>query len=187
MASRSFTSKATSGGLLRALQNQCGISQAFDPGRGGKEPPTSQFNAIWDTGATNSVITQAVVDACGLVPTGMTQVHGVQGASTSETYLVNISLPNRVTVIGVRVTKGNFLGADILIGMDIITQGDFAVTSLGGFTMFSFRVPSEEHIDFVDKKFQSKRPKAPAIVGVGRNTRCPCGSGKKYKRCHGKT
>ena len=29
---------------------------------------------------------------------------------------------------------------------------------------------------------------APAVAGpkVGRNDPCPCGSGKKYKHCHGK-
>ena len=26
----------------------------------------------------------------------------------------------------------------------------------------------------------------PAGVRVGRNDPCPCGSGKKYKQCHGK-
>jgi len=25
-----------------------------------------------------------------------------------------------------------------------------------------------------------------ASTSVGRNDRCPCGSGKKYKKCHGK-
>ena len=25
-----------------------------------------------------------------------------------------------------------------------------------------------------------------AFAGVGRNDPCPCGSGKKYKQCHGK-
>jgi len=33
--------------------------------------------------------------------------------------------------------------------MDIITQGDFAVTNHNGVTKFSFRTPSMEHIDFV--------------------------------------
>jgi hypothetical protein len=32
--------------------------------------------------------------------------------------------------------------------MDIITQGDFAITNFGGRTMFSFRLPSLESIDF---------------------------------------
>jgi uncharacterized protein YecA (UPF0149 family) len=34
---------------------------------------------------------------------------------------------------------------------------------------------------------QMMRPQAPAaaFVGVGRNDPCPCGSGKKFKKCHG--
>ena len=32
-----------------------------------------------------------------------------------------------------------------------------------------------------------RNPKDPATWGkVGRNEECPCGSGKKYKHCHGK-
>ncbi|MDH3606685.1 MAG: preprotein translocase subunit SecA [Acidimicrobiia bacterium] len=31
----------------------------------------------------------------------------------------------------------------------------------------------------------SKRPQADASGKIGRNEACPCGSGKKYKRCHG--
>ena len=111
-----------------------------------------EFDAIWDTGATASVITQAVVDACGLVATGMQNVQGVIGGPTkSETYLVNIMLPNNVLARDIHVTKGDFSSADIIIGMDIINQGDFAVTNLDGLTKFSFRFPSQVHIDFVDE------------------------------------
>ncbi|MCY4580857.1 MAG: SEC-C metal-binding domain-containing protein [Chloroflexi bacterium] len=36
------------------------------------------------------------------------------------------------------------------------------------------------------KVVPSEREAVPAgIQKVGRNSRCPCGSGKKYKRCHG--
>lgn len=47
------------------------------------------------------------------------------------------------------VTKAN-LEADtgVLIGMDLITLGDFAVTNKNGQTCFSFRYPSSEWIDF---------------------------------------
>jgi preprotein translocase subunit SecA len=31
-----------------------------------------------------------------------------------------------------------------------------------------------------------KRPVTRAATKVGRNEPCPCGSGKKYKHCHGK-
>lgn len=93
--SRSFTTTAQ-GGLLNVLKNQCGISQAFDPTGGMVPPPVSQFDAIWDTGATNSCITQAVIDACGLVPVGIAQVHNAQTTTSEEVFLVSIYLPNKV-------------------------------------------------------------------------------------------
>lgn len=110
-----------------------------------------EFNALWDTGATDCVITQAVIDACGLVPTGRAKVTGVHGESEEDTFLVNIALPQDVIVQSTRVTKGRFHGADILIGMNIIATGDFAVTNFNGITKFSFRIPSQLHIDFVEE------------------------------------
>jgi preprotein translocase subunit SecA len=34
---------------------------------------------------------------------------------------------------------------------------------------------------------QARGPQRPVTTGdkIGRNEPCPCGSGKKYKRCHG--
>lgn len=121
---------------------------SWAPSLGGDQPPLIPFTAIWDTGATNSAITQNVVDACGLVATGIAQVHGVSGSSQVETYLVNLGLPDKVIFYGVRVTKAQLPGADILIGMDIIVRGDFAVTNFNGATKFSFRVPSMASIDY---------------------------------------
>ncbi len=31
----------------------------------------------------------------------------------------------------------------------------------------------------------ARRPTGPPVPKVGRNEPCPCGSGKKYKQCHG--
>jgi len=96
----------------------------------------------------------------------MTVVHGVGGSEQAETYLVNVYLPNNVAFSNILVTKGKLLGADLLIGMDIINRGDFAVTNKGGLTKFSFRYPSQTHIDFVEehnvalkKAARSKRKK----------------------------
>jgi len=89
--------------------------------------------------------------------------------------LIDVRLPNNVVFNHLRVTSGD-LGAggpNMLIGMDIIGHGDFAVTSLGGNTTFSFRLPSMERIDFLQSVKKS----------VGRNDPCPCGSGKKLKQC----
>lgn len=131
--------------------NKCRVSEAWHPRSGLPQPAMPEFDAIWDTGATGSVITQKVIDACGLAPTGIMEVHGVHDSQFSETFLVNIGLPNSVAFSELRVTKGNLTGADVLIGMDIINRGDFAVTNLGGTTKFSFRVPSTVHLDFVEE------------------------------------
>ena len=68
-----------------------------------------------------------------------------------DTYLVNITLPNGVRFPGVRVSEGKIAGADILIGMDIISSGDFALTNRDGKTTFTFRYPSIADIDFVQE------------------------------------
>ena len=41
--------------------------------------------------------------------------------------------------------------------------------------------------DFEGNSKEAPQKTSPAIWGkVGRNSQCPCGSGKKYKNCHGK-
>ena len=43
---------------------------------------------------------------------------------------------------------------DILMGMDIITLGDFGISNFDGKTQFSFRLPSQEHVDYRSNPFQ---------------------------------
>ena len=69
---------------------------------------------------------------------------------------------------------------EAIIGMDIITRGDFAITHNQGEMVVSFRVPSIKAIDYV-----AEHNELNASPKVGRNELCPCGSGTKYKRCHG--
>jgi hypothetical protein len=128
-----------------------------------EESPNRQVNlgeyvAIWDTGATHSAITNAVADDLGLKPTGIAEVRHAKGKSSTNTYLVNISLPNKVMMGQVRVTEVELIPdahvsdenqPQVLIGMDIIGMGDFAVTNLNGRTVLSFRTPSSREIDFI--------------------------------------
>lgn len=107
------------------------------------------------------MVTQRVIDACNLAPTGMAKVSGVHGEQLAETYLVNIALPNKVIFHTVRVTKGVIRDGDVLIGMDIIGMGDFSVTNSGGITKFSFRTPSIEHIDYVEQARQIRTQAGP--------------------------
>ena len=107
------------------------------------------YQGIWDTGATNSVITKKVVDELGLKPTGVVEVHHAHGKTNANVYLVNIILPNKVVLPIIRVTEGVLNEVDLLIGMDVITQGDFSITNKNGKTTMSFRIPSCKEIDYV--------------------------------------
>ena len=49
---------------------------------------------------------------------------------------------------------------------------------------FDFSFPDDEMDDEDDYKLQTVKPNI--YINVSRNAACPCGSGKKYKRCHGK-
>lgn len=117
---------------------------------------------IWDTGATGTVITENVAKAIGLQPTGMTKVNTAsETGRDTQTYLVDIFLKPDVRVHGIEVTCGTIdtrNGFDCLIGMDIITMGDFAITNLDSKTCMSFRIPSQHRVDFVEvTKRQSDR------------------------------
>ncbi len=176
---QSFTLKHNSG-LASVLMTEAIIHPAFDPQRISTTPPGVKYNAIWDTGATNTVITKKVSQECNLKPISISKVHTAGGTINCPVYVVNIMLRNGVGVPFVRVTEANLTGNfEILIGMDIICLGDFAITNQGGKTTFSFRTPSVDCIDFV----QQAKPSASLSRSIGRNAPCPCGSGKKYKKC----
>ena len=138
---------------MNRLVNECHVCEAWDKDSSTPPPDLHPFQALWDTGATNSMISDDVVKQCGLAPVGYTNVQHAQGTTQNvPVYLVNIGLPNMVMVFGVKVALGKLpTGIDVLIGMDIINEGDFAVTNQGGRTKFSFRIPSQADIDFVQQ------------------------------------
>ena len=49
-------------------------------------------------------------------------------------------------------------------------------------TNLSYSAPDESGAAVKDTKSRSEKS---AFAGVGRNQKCPCGSGKKFKVCHG--
>ena len=108
------------------------------------------FQAIWDTGATNSGISPKVVRECGLLPTGRVFITHVDGHFEARTFLVNIGLPSGILVNGVTVSESRLSDeADVLIGMDIISMGDFVITNIDKRTAFLFQFPSNINIDRV--------------------------------------
>lgn len=131
------------------MKNECKVTAAVVAHPKGAKRPVQKYIAIWDTGATNSVISKKVASECGLVATGKKKVFTPSGSSIRNTYLVDIILPQKVGIQGVEVTEGDLMGSDVLIGMDIIALGDFAVTNSTGVTKFTFRIPSLSDIDYV--------------------------------------
>ena len=72
-----------------ALINHVYISQPVKPSpRIEKPPDAKKYKALWDTGATGSVITLKVVNDCGLKPIALAKVHHAKGESTTNVYLV---------------------------------------------------------------------------------------------------
>lgn len=178
-------------GLSNMLISECGICSSYNPEIDKPpHPPINRYNGLWDTGATGTVITKRVVDELGLIPTGFTNSFHANGSCIVNTYSINVALPNGVIIHTVRVTEGILNGFDVLIGMDVITKGDFSVTNKDEKTIFSFQIPSTHDLNFV-KEYEQEIKKTfhtPIVKDKlpSRNDPCHCGSGKKYKNCHGK-
>jgi len=113
---------------------------------------SKEFTAIWDTGAQGSVITKKVAKTLKLTHIGWTTVRGVTGEARAKIYFVDFILPSKVQ-IQTEVTSCDSLGSgDALIGMDIITLGDFSISNYKKKTVFSFRIPSVRKIDFTRQR-----------------------------------
>lgn len=112
---------------------------------------TIKVRALWDTGATSTCISHDVARQLAMTPTGMQTMHTPAGLTDANTYLVNIILPNHVQILDVVVCDSDIgaQGIGVLIGMDIILHGDLAISNYDNKTMFSFRVPSKQHTDYV--------------------------------------
>jgi len=167
-------------GILNSLINQCEVAPPFtDPA---VTKLQRKYTAVWDTGASGSVITQAIVDALGLTQISVQGVYGVSGKTLAEVYMVTIIMPGGTAIFkDFRVTKGHLHpDIDLLIGMDIINKGDFSVSNFDGITKFSFRVPSHEHVDYATEinKTTEKRNRRNKTKGKGKGK----GKGKRNRR-----
>ena len=101
-----------------------------------KEPV--KCNAIWDTGATSSMISANTAKKLMLAPIGLTQIAGVHGINNAKCYLIDIVFGNGFTLHDIKVSEASdFGGFDFLVGMDIIGQG---IMSLDGVTNEKLKV-----------------------------------------------
>lgn len=146
MMGGSFT--ITTQEILDALRTEVQISDYQLKTKSGMSE-VSRWKSVWDTGATNSCITQRVVEELNLLPIGREQVYTAGGLATVNLYIVDIMLPNNILFRGVEVLCVELEDtSDVLIGMDIICRGDFAISNFNNQTTFSFRTPPAGIIDF---------------------------------------
>ena len=148
------------------------------------EPQAYKCQGLWDTGASCSVISKRLVSELGLPAISKVPIIGVNGKFITTSHVIDLWLPNKYVVRRVNVTMGTLSpNFDVLIGMDVITRGDFSISNYQGHTIFSFRSPSMASTDYVK---QIQLIEQGTVNKVSRNAPCPCGSGRKYKNCCGK-
>jgi len=126
-------------GIVRAVVTEIGIVT----GMAGSVTEAIKCRALWDTGAIYSVISKSLADKLGLFPTDTQRAYTAQGFYEASIYRVDIMLPNNIVVKGLQIGDGEFQDFDFLIGMDVISLGDFHLTNDCN-TVFKFVIPPEE-------------------------------------------
>lgn len=160
------------------------------------EKRTEEIVALWDTGASGSVISYSIAEKLGLQPSGMEKTCGVGGIRDCEVYDVVLHLNPYFRDIKLKVTSGKLHKDDggperseigFLIGMDLIGYGDFFTGCYrdGGETrtMFSYRAPTAhspvdylKEIELYNRDKQQKQRAAESRRKYSRNT------GKRKKK-----
>ena len=125
-------------GIVRALVSEIGIVT----GVSASTTEVVKCKALWDTGAVYSVISRQFAKKLGLTSFDSGRAYTAQGSYDTSVYLLDILLPNKMIVQDLRVSDGEFQDFDFLLGMDVISLGDFTVTNKDA-TRFAFRIPSE--------------------------------------------
>lgn len=95
------------------------------------------------------IISRNIADALGLEPIQKVMIAGIGGNVEAYTYKISLYFAKEGAWIkDLEVLACDLEDNDIIIGMDTITRGDLAITNKNGETWFSFRIPSQEHIEF---------------------------------------
>lgn len=82
----------------------------------------------------------------------MCQVAGIHGTEYEYTYYVDLMVPGEMTFKTLEVTEGELEDVDVLIGMNVISQGDFCISNGNNETVVAFRSPAGEPIKFESTK-----------------------------------
>ena len=100
-----------------------------------------KIDALWDTGASISVLSPKLVHELALSPVDNWYVGGIDNEISSDVVIITMILPNGMVLTDKRFSVCNIPGVEVLIGMDIISMGDFSISNANGKTLFSFVMP----------------------------------------------
>ena len=101
-----------------------------------------------------SAITPEIQQQLKATPIDKKAIAGIHSMQVVDVVYITIELPNKVIKKNIEVVVCNFTtNVGMIIGMDIISLGDFALSNGEGQTLFSFAVPPfQEKIDFLKKQ-----------------------------------
>lgn len=99
--------------LENELISPCSISDLFSFIESASKPDSidglHQFSALWDTGATHSVIGKRVVDALGINHEGFIPIAHANGIDEVPIYHVGFVLPHGIAIPMVRMSEDHAL------------------------------------------------------------------------------
>ena len=100
-----------------------------------------EYRAAWDTGATVTCISKRIADYLRLPIDGYTQANTAGGTILAQVVTVDVRFSNGLIFKSIPVCVAELLNYDVLIGVDIISKGDFLVQNQNGKTTVKFGVP----------------------------------------------
>jgi hypothetical protein len=98
-----------------------------------------KVTAMWDTGATRSLINDNIVEALDLKKINLAQIKHVAGTEIYPVYSAALKIQG-----GLKIKEHRFVSFpsihtfDMIIGMDIIALGKFCIENRKGNSVFSF-------------------------------------------------
>lgn len=117
----------------------------------GGEGSMMSVKALWDTGVAQSCVSYDIVKMIEPKRISKSKIASAERTLIEEVFSISVSLSDEITFrdVAVKATNLNEKNADMLIGMDIISRGDFEIRNLHGITQFAFRIPPKnEPINF---------------------------------------
>jgi Retroviral aspartyl protease. len=103
-----------------------------------------QCKALWDTGADYCMVSEDIINSLDLSCMGTRGMETAGGIINTELYSIGVSIPNFASFSGILATKSYMDEYDLIIGMNLIKQGNFSINNYGGKTTVSFTYPPEK-------------------------------------------